>query len=207
MKSQIRVARPGDAPSFISIKNQLSFTQSEGSTSKGGFLLGTDIATYREYINEAFCLVAEVDGEVVGFGIIFSDEMLRASDVWNRRHQANWFIDLPQYEHHRLCYFEQLAFLPGHRRLVISLAYHLVKRVFDRGYQTLLTTTVREPILNLAAIPFIRTVSGIHAGNIDEEYPLIGRIKSDIYLLEASSFYEQTAKHPLLGMVEGMTII
>jgi hypothetical protein len=207
MKSQIRIARPTDAPAFIAIKNQLSFTQTDGSTSKGGFLLGTDIDTYRYYIDNAFCLVAEVNEEIVGFGIIFSDEMLRSSDVWNRRHLANWFIDLSKYEHHRLCYFEQLAFLNGHRRLVISLAYHLVKWVFDIGYQTLLTTTVREPILNLAAIPFIKAVSGVHAGNIDEEYPLIGRIKSDIYLLEAASFYERTAKHPLLGMVEGMPII
>lgn len=200
------MARPDDAAAFILIKNQLSFTQADGSTSKGGFLLGTDIDTYRKYIEQAHCLVAEVNEEVVGFGIIFRDEMLRNSDVWKRRHQANWQIDLTHYEHQKLCYFEQLAFLNGHRRLVISLAYHLVKWVFDLGYQTLFTTTVREPILNLAAIPFIRAVSGILAGNIDETYPVIGHINSDIYLLEAETFYVRTASHPLLELAEARPV-
>ena len=123
--------------------------------------------------------------------------MLRNSDVWLRRTQANWCINLTDWEDKKLCYFEQLAFLPGHKKLVILLAYNLVKWVFDLGYDALFTTTVKEPILNLAAIPFIYAVDGIIAGNIMEIYPKIGLINSDIYLIEAESYDRKTKAHNL----------
>lgn len=197
MKTRIRIAELNDASSFVAIKDQLPIKKTDGTTSTGGFLLGTDIATYEYYIENAFCLVAEVNDKIVGFGIIFNEVMLRSSDVWLRRKQANWFINLADWEDKKLCYFEQLAFLPGYRRLVILLSYNLVKWVFDLGYDALFTTTVKEPILNLAAIPFIYAVDGILAGNIREIYPKIGLINSDIYLIESECFYSKTKIHSL----------
>lgn len=202
MKSRIRIAESRDASSFVAIKDQLPIERSDGSTTTGGFLLGTDLATYQFYIENAFCLVAECDDEIVGFGIIFSDIMLRNSDVWLRRKQANWFINLSDWEDNKLCYFDQLAFLPGHKKLVILLAYNLVKWVFDLGYETLFTTTVKEPVLNLAAIPFINAVDGILAGNIAEIYPKIGLINSDIYLIEANSYDWKTKTHNLYSFFQ-----
>ena len=202
MKSRIRIAEFRDAAAFVAIKDQLPMQKSDGSTTTGGFLLGTDLSTYEYYIENAFCLVSEVDNVIVGFGIIFPDEMLRISDVWLRRKQANWFINLSDWEDHKLCYFEQLAFLPGHKKLVILLAYNLVKLVFDLGYKTLFTTTVKEPVLNLAAIPFINAVDGILAGNIMEMYPKIGLINSDIYLIEAKSFDRKTRTHNLYAFFQ-----
>jgi hypothetical protein len=207
MNSKIRLAAVEDAAAFLAIKNELPITRTDGTTTRGGFLLGTDLQTYRQYIEQAYCLVAEVEGEVVGFGIVFGDSMLRNSDVWTRRREAKWFVDIEKYEKKRLCYFEQLAFLPGHRKLVIALAYNLVKWVFELGHEVMLTTTVREPIVNLAAVPFIHAVSGIHAGNIDETYPTVGHINSDIYLVESENFFKYTEKHRLYPFLQKNSVI
>jgi hypothetical protein len=142
----------------------------------------------------------------VGFGIIFPDAVLRGSDIWVRRHTAAWGVDLGYYEPQRLCYFEQFAFLSGYKRSAVALAYNLVKGAFNAGAQTLFTTTVNKPILNLAAIPFINAVDGIKAGNIDETYPVFGHINSDIYLVDAGVFFEKVRAHPLYEFCEANTI-
>lgn len=188
---------PADAVWMHRIKEQLPIDLNGDATSKGGFLLGTTIEQYRHYIAEAHCLVAEVDDAVVGFGIIITNDALRRSDVWVRRQQASWNIELSKYEPLHLTYFEQLGFLAGYKRLAIKLAYKLIRTVFDEGCDALFTTTVHEPIKNLAAVPFIQAADGTLAGNIDEEYPVIGHINSDIYVIERAIFYESTARHPL----------
>ncbi|MFN8348547.1 MAG: hypothetical protein U0X91_26330 [Spirosomataceae bacterium] len=206
MNTLIRKAVPEDAWAMVAIKNQLPLNFADGSVSAGGFLLGTDAATYRNYIEEAYCLVAEADGAVVGFGIVFPDALLRTSDVWQKRYEVDWLIDLAVYEPHPLCYFEQLAFLKGHKRAVLVLAYNLVKWLFDLGYAALFTTTVNKPILNLAAVPFIEAVAGKKVGNIDEVYPVVGQINSDIYLIEAAHFYQETEAHSLYPFFKANSI-
>lgn len=197
MSTIIRRAVPEDAIAFVQIKDQLPLTLSDGSSTKGGFLLGTDLKTYRNYIKNAYCLVATTEQGVVGFGILLPDHLLRESEVWKKRHHAAWYIDLPFYEKQNLCYFEQLAFLPGHRKTVLKLSYNLVKWAFEEGHQTLFATTVNKPVLNLAAIPFIKAAGGIHAGNIDEVYPNIGAINSDIYLMASGLFFQKAQAHSL----------
>ncbi len=177
-------------------------SMADGTSTKGGFLLGTDIDTYRNFIENEYCLVAETDAGVVGFGIILKDATLRSSEIWEKRSNADWFINLNAYESQRLAYFEQLAFLKGHRKSVLTLSYNLVKWVFEQGHETLFTTTVNKPILNLAAIPFIMAAGGIHAGNIDEYYPKIGQINSDIYLIEEKAFFEKVKTLPLFPFFE-----
>lgn len=199
---RIRKAIPEDAAAFVAVKEQLPLTQSDGSTSKGGFLLGTGEAEYRDYITSSWCMVAERANSVVGFGIILPDAVLRASDVWLRRHTADWRIELPVYERQTLCYFEQFAFIRGHRRAAIALAYHLAKGAFDAGSETLFTTTVRKPVLNLAAVPFVMAAGGSLAGNIDETYPVVGPILSDIYVVHAEAFRRRAAIHPLYPFFE-----
>lgn len=206
MNTLLRRAAPGDERAFIEIKKQLPLRMSDCSSTTGGFLLGTDEETYREYISTSHCLVCESEGRVVGFGILFPDEVLRGSDIWVRRHTATWAVELAHYEPRRLCYFEQFAFLGGYKRSAVALAYNLVKGAFDRGAQTLFTTTVNKPILNLAAIPFINAVDGIKAGNIDETYPILGHINSDIYLVDGSTFYAKTKTHPLYDFCCANTI-
>jgi hypothetical protein len=206
MKQMIRRARPEDAPAFMLIKSQLPMPRADDETLSGGFLLGTDEDTYRFYIKNALCLVAEEDNSVVGFGILLPDAMLRASDVWQRRNEAEWEINLALYEHQKLGYVEQLAFLSGHRKLVIALAYNLVCHVFENGTEVLFTTTVREPVLNLAAVPLILKAGGIRAGSIDEIYPVVGRIISDIWLVEKERFYMKARQHPLYLYFEAQRV-
>ncbi len=206
MKIKLRKALPTDADAFVYIKEQLPLTLTDGSSTKGGFLLGTNKETYIEYITNSYCLIAEDNDLVVGFGIVLPDHILRASDIWIRRAEATWNIGLEVYESKYLCYFEQFAFLPGYKRAAITLAYHIVKRAFGEGHEVMFTTTVNKPILNLAAIPFINAANGIKAGNINETYPIIGHINSDIYLLEATTFYRQSQAHPLYPFVNRYTI-
>lgn len=206
MKTLLRKAVAADAAAFVNIKNQLPLTMSDGSISTGGFLLGTNENIYREYIDSSYCLVAETGNEVTGFGIIFPDHVLRSSDIWLRRNSASWFVDLAAYELQNLCYFEQFAFLPGHRRTAIALAYNITRWAFTSGHNTLFTTTVNKPIRNLAAVPFINAAGGIKAGNIDEIYPVVGHINSDIYLLHAADFYNRAQCHPLYPFLAANTI-
>jgi hypothetical protein len=190
---KIRKATAADASRFLEIKDQLSFRQVDGTTTKGGFLLGTDEATYQQYINKDYCLVAELDGLVVGFGIMLRDESVRASDIWLRRKSACWEIDIDTYENARIAYFEQLAFMKGYSRTVMKLAYRLLTTGFDGGHEYMFATTVNKPIVNLAAVPYILKASGRKVGNINEYYPLIGEINSDIYMIERNVF-ETTLK-------------
>ncbi len=202
MNDGIRVAITADAEHFLAIKKQLPLQIPNSETSSGGFLLGTDIATYRYFIENAYCLVAQSKGDVVGFGILLPDRLLRKSDLWLRRHQVNWEIDLNGYSAKPICYFEQLAFLPGHRRLAIALAYHMVLTAFAEGHTLLITTTVRKPVCNLAAVPFLLAAGGHKVGCIDEVYPDIGAILSDLYFLEADVFLAAAKSHPLYDFVQ-----
>jgi hypothetical protein len=183
MNIKIRKALVEDAYSFLKIKEHLSFKNVSGETTKGGFLLGTNIEEYQLYIKNDFCLVAENDSQIIGFGIVLKDKTLKKSTIWNKRHQTQWEIDIQSYENNKICYFEQLAFLNGYSRTVIRLCYQLMILAFE-DHETLFTSTVHAPILNLAAVPYILKASGSKVAIIDEIYPEIGRIQSDIYKIE-----------------------
>ena len=197
MNSRIRKAIRSDAADMLAIKNQLSFQHVNGTTTTGGFLLGTDLETYESYIEQAFVLLAEQNGKAIGFGIFFHDAWLRQSELWQRRHQVKWQVDLPTLESSNIAYVEQLAFLPGHRKQALLLIYNLVHWAFQTSHNALLTTTVRSPILNLAAIPYILAAGGQQVGDIDEVYPIIGEIGSDIYWVTKENFYRRFEQHPL----------
>lgn len=189
MSQNIRRSVIKDAEQFIEIKNQLPMPAGDESTRNGGFLLGTNIDQYRDFIRHCYCLSAEVNGRVAGFGVILPNEVLKQTEIWNKRHSASWFTDLRTLEQSNACYFEQLAFLKGYRKLAIALSYNLAAYAFRKGHTTLLTTTVNRPVLNLAAVPFIKAVNGKKVGNIDEVYPEVGNINSDIYMVKAEEFY------------------
>ncbi len=202
----IRRAETEDAEAMYSIKQQLPIQLDGDTTSKGGFLLGTTVQQYIRYIEEAYCLVAEKNNSVIGFGIVLPDAQLRSSDVWLRRNEVSWKVDIGWYEQQGLCYFEQLAVLPGNRRVAMKLAYQLVRQAFAEGANVLFTTTVNKPVKNLAAIPFIYAARGIHAGNIDEQYPIVGHINSDIYIIEREVLNSCLVGHPLYSFFTADTL-
>ncbi len=69
MSLTIRRSEYDDAKHFVTIKEMLVFNN-EKESRNGGFLLGSDEKTYREYISYQYCLTAEIDNKIVGFGII-----------------------------------------------------------------------------------------------------------------------------------------
>lgn len=204
MKIKIRYAKPEDAFAMVEIKNQLSFKNVNGTTTTGGFLLGTSLLTYQDYITNDYCLVAENDNQIIGFGIILKNATLQQSDIWTKRHAAHWEINITKYESTNVCYFEQLAFLSGYTRVVIRLCYQLLQLAFNT-HDYLFTTTVSSPILNLAAIPFIEKAGGRKIGRIDEVYVEIGPILSDIYLIEKDIYFkrlEHSNLKPFLNKIQ-----
>jgi hypothetical protein len=206
MPIRIRPGNPADAPALAAIKAQLPFQGDDGSTTSGGFLLGTDLDTYALYLSVGESLVAEADGRIVGFGLVFGDELLRTSAIWQRREEAVWTMDIQPFLDQPLAYFEQLAFIRGYARQALAVCYHLARRSFDRGTAAMITTTVREPVRNLAAVPYILAIGGVHAGTLQETYPGVGSIVSDIYLMTAGAFYERTRSHRFYPWLESQRI-
>ena len=191
MKQKIRKSTLKDAQDFVQIKTKLPIPKNKENAKHGGFLLGTDINTYKFYIENGNCLTAIFNNEIVGFGIILPNQLVRNSDLWEKRKQVNWSINFEDIENSNVSYVEQLAFLKGHRKLSLILSYNLVKSVFDSGSDYILTTTVKEPIMNTAALPYIKATGGYRIGNIDETYHSVGRINSDIFLIEKDVFYKK----------------
>ncbi len=202
MRNRIRPSILDDAADFIRIKEQLALSTLSGRSTVGGFLLGTDLETYKKYISHGYCLTALSNDEIIGFGIALNDALFKSTDIWHRRHQIHGDLDLTQWTNRTLCYVEQLAILAGRSRLALQLAYHLVDGMFQTGHEVMITTTVSKPVINLAAIPLILAVGGRKVGQIDEEYPHIGPITSDIYIVEAAQFEERTQSNRLRNICE-----
>lgn len=190
MKRKIRKAILNDASAYLGINHKLPVvSEKDNATSTGGFLLGTDFETYQSYIDLGFCYTALAEDKIVGFGVMFPNETVKTSDLWMKRKNANWLIDIAKLEKCNISYIDQLAFLKGNSRSAIILAYNMIKHSFKFGSEYVITTTVREPMHNLAAIPFIKAAGGKVVGTIDEYYPVVGDIKSDLHLISAEAFY------------------
>jgi hypothetical protein len=198
---KIRISQITDAQAFIDIKNKLPISNSEDETTTGGFLLGTNIETYRFYIEQAFCLSLVNDEAVLGFGIVLKDAMVKQSELWEKRKLVDWTIDISAIESKKICYFEQLAFLKGNGQYSIAVAYRLLCKAFET-HDVLLTTTVEKPISNLAAVPYILGVGGKKIGSIDEIYPEVGDINSNVFMVTKADFYKYAKASSLYRFVE-----
>jgi hypothetical protein len=205
-ETKLRIARAEDAESFVTIKHQLPFINVNGDTTTGGFLLGADLETYRHFILNDHCLVVEDQGQVVGFGIVLKDATVKQSDLWLRRTQASWEIDIDAYAQRPIAYFEQLAFLKGYGRDVLRLCHNCLTWAFESGHRHMFATTVKEPVTNLAAVPFILRGGGKWVGNIDETYPLVGHIKSDIYKIDADDYLVRVQELPFFHFLAQNTL-
>lgn len=185
----IRNGRIEDASHFVKIKERLSFSNSVQNTGRsGGFLLGCDEETYANYIRYGDSLVCLKNDKMIGFGILFPDEILRQSDLWRQRSGAQWEVDPTPYESLKLSYVEQLAFLPGNRYYSSMVAMLLADRAFKNQCEALVATTVIHPVKNVSALPYILAAGGFGAGTINELYPNIGEIRSRIYVILYNNF-------------------
>ena len=187
MPTRIRPARPDDAPALLEVKRALRLTGT--APQRGGFLLGTTLEGYRAFIERDLVLVAE-DTSVVGFAIVLGHDTLTRSDLWARAAQADLAVPAEAVlARGRVAYVEQLAMLPGfeHRVYAKYLAFQALRDAFGR-HATVFTTVVREPIPNAAVLPFLEVTGFERVGRIEETYPEVGRVLSDIHALTLEAF-------------------
>ncbi len=199
MRVQIRRAQHTDAPALVAVKKQLPMPRELREGARGGFLLGTSLAEYENFIARDDVLVAQDLGaqRIVGFAIVMQHESVMHSEIWIKAQQVNWDESFrAQFSDGRVAYFEQLAFVPddAYRTFAKYLAFASVYRVFPR-HTDLFTTVVRHPIHNQASLPFITAIGFAQVGALDETYPEYGHIVSDIYHLSQSTF-EATLRDP-----------
>ncbi|PRP89967.1 hypothetical protein ENSA5_69080 [Enhygromyxa salina] len=69
----------------------------------------------------------------------------------------------------------------------------------NRGHELVLTTTLREPIVNRAALPFLARVGAREVGRLAQTDPGVGPIVSAIHAIEAARFRELLAAAETAG--------
>lgn len=205
MQIHIRPALPGDAPALFAVKQQIKLPTDTAESQKGGFLLGTSLEEYRCFIERDIVVVAQCEGSgpVVGFAIVLNHETLTKSILMQRAQQVQWESTFrSRFDARRLSFFEQLGMLPDPQIRVYAkyLAFVATWRALAT-HDALFTTILRYPVYNTAALPFIETVGFEGVGQIDETYPEYGRIQSDVYCLEQSSFRMRVGQGRLAAFV------
>ena len=195
----VRLRRGGtdDLSLLLAIRAGLPMPSSTTATQSGGFLLGSDPSTYQRLLEVGLVWILELDGEAAGFTLCLADPVLRASPLWARRHEAQWSPALPMEAllSRRIAYFDQLAVLPGLRSRLwgAALALRALDELFDPQapageHDLVLTTTVIEPIVNAAALPYLARVGAQRIGTLDERYPAVGRVVSALHLIDAGAY-------------------
>jgi ribosomal protein S18 acetylase RimI-like enzyme len=195
--ARLRRATAADLEAIVAIKRSLPMPSGE-QTSAGGFLLGSEVEVYRELLEVARVWLLEVEGRPAGFSLTLDDEVLRASPLWARREAIEWEpgFDVEAALGLRIAYFDQLAVLPAvrHRYYGAGLALQALAEQFDEaGHELVLTTTVVEPIVNRAALPYLARVGARRCGRIEEHYAEAGRVVSAIYTIEVDGYREHIA--------------
>lgn len=202
MTIRLRRAQSGDETGFCRVKKNLPMPASDAAP-RGGFLLGTNAETYRFFIENAFAGVLENAGEIIGFAIVLPDRLLRSSDLWKRKDEIEWAAGAPgDLIAGKLCYFEQLAVLPGaeNRFYAAALALATLRRAFET-HEAMFGTIVLKPVYNRASIRFLESVGGEKVGEANEFYPEFGALTSAVYRLDRAVFNDYLTKHPLKNKV------
>jgi len=193
MRVALRPAALEDAIALLEIKEQLRL-RLENMTSKrlGGFLLGTSLAEYQRFIQQDVVLVAECDlpQKIVGFAIVIQHDTLAQSTLMQRAEQVQWETAFRlRFNAKRFAFFEQLGMLPdpAYRVYAKYLAFAITRHALQT-HEALFTTVLQYPFINTAALSFIKIVGFEWVGVVEEVYPELGRIKSDVYHLERQVF-------------------
>ena len=193
MPIAIRPAVLADAAALLDIKDRLRLRlEAAASQRLGGFLLGTSLHEYQQFIQNDVVLVAESDGprQVVGFAIVMQHDTLLHSELLKRAEQVQWEAAFRQrFDARRMAFFEQLGMLPDttYRVYAKYLAFSITRQILQT-HEALFTTVLQYPFVNTAALSFIKVVGFEPVGVVDEVYPEYGRIKSDVYHLERQTF-------------------
>lgn len=205
-EAEVELRRGGldDLDDVLAIKRALPLSREGPSTRRGGFILGTDLAGYRQLVQVGRVWLLRLHRRTVGYATAYPDPVLRASELWSRRERIAWegfdpatIIDQP------LALFDQLAVLPGSRARFYgtALALRTMLDLLD-DHRHVLTTVVHAPVRNLAALAFVRRLGGRLVGELDEHYPEVGPIRSGLYCFDgehARRAVDQAARNPTPG--------
>lgn len=181
--TRIRRAAQDDAHAIVAVKRALALPPDAHEAPRGGFLLGTSLEQYRVLIEVADVWVLnDFRGAVAGFAVLLPEPVLRASELWEHRHAIRWEAPAgwtpPDT---RVCYFDQLAVLPDVRVRAPELALTALRGAVQAGHEHMFATVVTRPVQNIASLALLRALGARRVGSVDEEYPEVGRIVSDVY--------------------------
>lgn len=190
---RIRRATQADAEAILSVKRALALPPDAHEAPRGGFLLGSTLEQYRTLIQVAdVWVLLGTDGAVAGFAVLLPEPVLRASELWARREAIHWETPggwTPPEE--RVCYFDQLAVLPDARVRAPQLALAALRGAVRSGHEHLFATVVAHPVQNVASMALLRALGARRVGSVNEEYPQVGRIVSDLYYAPISGADER----------------
>ena len=204
----LRRARAEDVEAMLEIKRALVFEAQDGVSARGGFLLGTDRDGYLARIAHGLSWVLDHSG-VQGFSIVLPDSVFRGSEIWARRDQVQWEVDPSRFDTGAVGYFDQLAIRPGSPRLTseaLGLALAPVVELMEAGANYMMTTTVTEPVQNLAAVPYLRRLGAKRVGVIDEHYPDFGALVSDVWAVDRTGYLARQDAPPGIAEPEAWKI-
>jgi ribosomal protein S18 acetylase RimI-like enzyme len=201
--ASLRRATLADLAPILAIKRALPMPSTR-ETHTGGFLLGSDEHTYAQLLAVGRVWLLACDDRPVGFSVTLDDPILRRSPVWARRALIDWdpSFDPEPALGRRIAYFDQLAVLPSLRSRYwgAALALRALSELIDElAHELVLTTTVIEPIVNRAALPYLARVGAQQVGRIDEHYGEVGYVRSAIHLIEAQRYREHIGRMHAAG--------
>ncbi|HYH80163.1 MAG TPA: hypothetical protein VEX86_10205 [Longimicrobium sp.] len=183
----LRRAIAADVDGLLAVKRELRLDAAAAASPDGGFLLGASPERYAYYVEHADVRVLEDDnGGVAGFAVTLPDAVLRASDLWASRRSIAWDGGgWDEVEAVPVAYFDQLAVRPQRRLRTYApaLAFAALGVLAATGHRHVFATTVREPVFNRASHPLLTAAGARRVGEIEETYPEVGRILSDVYHL------------------------
>jgi hypothetical protein len=177
---KVRPATSADVPALLRIKQRLTFADPV----RGGFLLGCDERGYRARLETGRVFVLE-GTEVVGFAITLTPRALMASELWAAKERLRWTSGEPR-GLTEVGFFDQLAVLPeARRRPALGLAFTALWDLLPEC-RHVMTSTVAAPVHNAAAVSFIRGIGGERVAQLEEDYPRLGRLTSDLWLVSSA---------------------
>lgn len=191
----VRRAEAADLDGMVALRHARAWRADAPPAAAGGFLLGSDREAYRDHVAHGRVMVTPAAaGGLDAFSVVLDDDAFRASDLWERRHHTDVPAELvARFEHARLAYFDQLVARPGRAWASTRLAFHHVVDAMHR-HDAMLATTVVAPVVNGAALPFLREIGFEVVGHVDETYPRIGRLRSALHLLTREAFERRVAR-------------
>jgi ribosomal protein S18 acetylase RimI-like enzyme len=203
---EVELRRGGldDVEDMLAIKRALPMSREGPSTRRGGFILGSDLAGYRQLVTMGRVWLLRLDGRTVGYSTAYPDPVLRASELWSRQERIDWVgFDPATIVDHPIALFDQLAVLPGSRPRFYGTALAL-RAMLDLlcDHRNVLTTVVHAPVRNLAALAFVHRLGGRLVGELPEHYPEVGEIRSGLYCLDgehARRAIDEAARDPSVG--------